>query len=316
MSGFSIDQQWRQQLVSPVAVLLGGRSSEREVSLQSGEAILSALQNSGIAAEAVDTKEDDWLLTVGKNFKHVFIALHGGDGEDGTVQGALQNIGVSYTGSSVAACALSMDKVRTKYMWKGMDFPSPEFCVLADQTDWQNVCNSFGKVVVKPATEGSSIGMAIVDTADELKSAYLNAKKYCGTVMAEQWIEGEEYTVSILGDRILPAIRLQTNNVFYDYEAKYLSDQTQYFIPCGLDVVVEKKLQALALQAFESVGGSGWGRVDFMSDKNGNFYLLEVNTVPGMTSHSLVPMAAKAEGISFEQLVEEILRLSVIEHKG
>jgi D-alanine-D-alanine ligase len=306
------DSQWRQKLQTPVAVLLGGRSAEREISLQSGAAVMAALAANNIPAVAVDTQSDNWLEQVASQYRHSFIALHGGDGEDGTVQGALENIGVSYTGSGVLASALAMDKVRSKYLWQGMGLPTPQFAELNDDSDWSGIIAGFGKVIVKPAREGSSIGMAIANNAEELAAAYQAARQYAGAVMVEQWVQGAEFTVSVLGQQALPAIRLETDHVFYDYDAKYIANDTRYLCPCGLTEAQEQQLKKLALQAFDSVDCRGWGRVDFMQDQQGRFYLLELNTVPGMTSHSLVPMAAKAAGLSFDALVTEILRLSVV----
>jgi D-alanine-D-alanine ligase len=302
---------WAEQLTTPVAVLLGGNSAEREVSLQSGAAIVAALQKLGIAVEAIDTAEPGWLQRVENNFAHVFIALHGAEGENGTVQGALQMLGVSYTGSGVMASALAMDKLRTKLLWQGMGFPTPAFVRLSADSDWESIIKHWGEAIVKPASEGSSIGMSRVSSAAELKAAYEQAARYDSNVIAEQWISGAEFTVAVLGDSALPVIRLETDNSFYDYEAKYLSEQTRYLCPCGLDAEAEQHLQKLALHAFNSLGCKTWGRVDFMQDSQGDFYALEVNTVPGMTSHSLVPMAAKAAGLEFDQLVARILALSL-----
>lgn len=301
----------KETLTTPVAVLLGGCSQEREVSLDSGEAILKALTQQGIDAVAVDTAADDWLQNVVANYKHCFIALHGKQGEDGTVQGALEMLGVSYTGSGVLASALGMDKLRTKQLWQGIGFPTPAFETLSADSDWQGIIDRWGEAMVKPSCEGSSIGMARVNNAEQLKAAYEHAADFDERVLAEQWVTGAEYTVAILNGRALPAIGLETDNYFYDYDAKYKSDDTRYLCPCGLSEDKEQELQSLALEAFSSVGCKGWGRVDFMQDKQGQFYALEVNTVPGMTSHSLVPMAAKAAGIDFESLVAEILKDSV-----
>ncbi len=311
MSAVQTTTDWHQKLTTPVAVLLGGRSAERAISLQTGQAVLEALRSSGIAAEPVDTAEDNWLQTVMQQYRHTFIALHGGDGEDGTVQAILHNLGISYTGSGMGASALAMDKVRSKYLWKGMGLPTPDFAVLRADSVWDELIQRFGQAIVKPASEGSSLGMSIASSAGELQAAYEQARQFQDSVLAEQWIEGPEYTVAILGQQALPSIRLETDNRFYDYEAKYVSDDTRYICPCGLDAGAEQVMQALAVDAFNSLGCSGWGRVDFMRDRAGRFYLLEVNTVPGMTSHSLVPMAARANGMSFEQLVEAILRLSL-----
>jgi D-alanine-D-alanine ligase len=311
MSSLSTDRQWLQYLQTPVAVLLGGNSAEREISLQSGAAVLQALHAQNIAAEAIDTADSNWLKTLKARFKNTFIALHGGDGEDGTVQAELEKINLSYTGSGVSASALAMDKLRCKELWQKMALPTAEFAQLQADTDWEAIIEQWGKVIVKPACEGSSIGMAIATTAQELQQAYQQASEFDGAVMVERWITGAEFTVAVLGDEALPVIRLETDNSFYDYEAKYISSDTRYICPCGLQPAEEQKLQQLAIAAFNSVGCCGWGRVDFMQDQQGNFYLLEVNTVPGMTSHSLVPMAAKAAGLEFDQLVAEILYLSV-----
>lgn len=307
-----LNDQWQQQLRSPVAVLLGGRSAEREISLQSGEAVLEALRSQRIAVEAIDTKDDGWLGVVAEKYQHTFIALHGGDGEDGTVQGVLDEVGITFTGSGVAASAMAMDKVRCKQLWQTMNLPTPAFIEANAQSDWSAIINRFGKAIVKPVSEGSSIGMAIASTAAELEAAFYSASEYGCAVMIEQWVQGQEFTVAILGKQALPAIRLETDHGFYDYDAKYISDETRYICPCGLSDENEETLKELALSAFNSIGCEGWGRVDFMQDEKGNFFLLEVNTVPGMTSHSLVPMAAKAAGKTFESLVGEILQLSVV----
>jgi len=309
----NMNQSWHKTLQTPVAVLMGGNSAEREISLQSGNAVLKALIDQGIEASAIDTADPNWIHVVQKNFAHTFIALHGVGGEDGTVQGALQMLGVSYTGSGVMASALAMDKLRTKQLWQGIGLPTPNFSILSETSDFAGMVSQWGEVIVKPSHEGSSIGMSRAASADDLRKAYLTAKHYDQSVLAEQWIEGAEFTVAILGDKALPAIRLETDHSFYDYDAKYLADDTRYICPCGLSAEKEKLLQQLALLAFESVGCQGWGRVDFMQNVQGEFLLLEVNTVPGMTGHSLVPMAAKAMGLSFQSLVAEILRLSLSE---
>lgn len=311
MSNDPIDKALKASLQSPVAVLYGGSSAEREVSLESGAAVLAALSNLGIDAEGIDTRDGSWIARMGKEFQHAFIALHGGEGEGGTVQAILQGLGVTFTGSDVAASALAMDKIRSKYLWQGMRLPTPGFDILTASTDWKSCVERHGKVMVKPASEGSSIGMSIATTAAELEEAYRAASQFHGPVMAERLVEGAEFTVAILGETALPAIRLETDNTFYDYEAKYLSEETRYICPCGLTGKKEKEIRALALEAFDALGCRGWGRADFMQDKKGNFYLLEVNTVPGMTSHSLVPMAARAAAIDFDSLVARILQLSL-----
>lgn len=303
--------QWRQQIKGTVAVLYGGNSAEREVSLDSGRAVFDALQKSNIAAALVDTRDADWWRRFPGEFAHAFIVLHGPGGEDGTVQGLLETLGVSYTGSGVLASALAMDKLRTKHLWRGIGLPTPEFEVLTAQTDFAALIARWQTVVVKPAQEGSSIGMAKVSSAADLEAAYHKASGFAGAVLVERCISGPEYTIAMLGDRVLPPIRLETDNVFYDYEAKYISNDTRYFCPCGLPEDKERELKELAVAAFNSVGCRGWGRADVMQDADGKFYLLELNTVPGMTSHSLVPMAARAAGLDFERLVVEILRLSL-----
>ena len=309
----SLTADWRRALQGPVAVLLGGRSAEREVSLQSGAAVVDGLRAQNIDAVAVDTGEAGWLSELIKNYRHCFIALHGVGGEDGTVQGALETAGISYTGSGVLASALAMDKVRSKKLWRGIGLPTPDFSLLNSQDDCLGLIEKWGQVIIKPACEGSSIGMSIASTQDELVKAYLAAKEFDRNVMAEKIITGAEFTVAVLADRTLPPIRLETDHVFYDYDAKYISNNTRYILPCGLSSDKESELRQLALKAFNSIGCSGWGRVDVMQNLQGEFYLLEVNTVPGMTSHSLVPMAAKADGQEFGPLVEEILRLSLLE---
>ncbi|MEH6580417.1 MAG: D-alanine--D-alanine ligase [Halioglobus sp.] len=299
-----------QSLVSrPMAVLLGGRSAEREVSLQSGAAVLAALQGLGCNVRSVDPADPDWIAQLGE-VSFVFNALHGPGGEDGVMQGALEALGINYTGSGVLGSALAMDKKRSKQLWQGIGVPTGGFVTLAADTDWQEVIARFGKVFVKPACEGSSIGMACASNAAELEAAFVTAADYEGEVIAEQFIDGPEYTVAVLGSESLPSIRLETENEFYDYEAKYLSDDTLYHCPSGLSDEDEKQLSQLALEAFESLACSGWGRVDFMRDSDGTFYVLEVNTIPGMTSHSLVPMAAAVAGMDMMGLVQRIVEHS------
>lgn len=296
-----------------IAVLFGGNSAEREISLRSGDAVLKALASAGADVIGIDTGDDIVKALQTQKFDRAFIALHGPGGEDGKVQGFLECMNVPYSGSGVLASALCMDKKRTKQLWQGMGLPTAVFCSLDSNTDWQQAMELLqGEAMVKPAHEGSSIGMSRVASAEELKSAYFEAAKYDGSVIAEQFITGAEYTVAILNGEALPPIRLQPNSSFYDFKAKYQANDTQYLCPCGLDDEQEQVLKTLALQAFEAVGAKGWGRVDVMADTEGNFYLLEVNTVPGMTSHSLVPMAAKAAGISFEELVARIAATSLV----
>ncbi|RLQ23729.1 D-alanine--D-alanine ligase [Seongchinamella sediminis] len=292
-----------------IAVLLGGTSAEREVSLQSGRTVSDALQSLGYSVRDVDPAEADWMARL-EGVGFVFNALHGPGGEDGTMQGALAALGIPYTGSGVLGSALAMDKRRSKQLWQGIGIATGGFELLAADTDWQAVIDRLGKVFVKPACEGSSLGMAPARDADELRQAYHNALGYSGGVLAEKFIDGPEYTVAILGDQALPSIRMETDNEFYDYEAKYLSDDTSYHCPSGLDAAAEREVGELALAAFRSLGCEGWGRVDTMRDSDGRFYVLEVNTIPGMTSHSLVPMAAREAGMDVPALVERILQLA------
>lgn len=300
-----------------VAVLYGGVSSERAVSLQSGLAISEGLQNLGLDVTAIDIGHDAIAQLEQAAPEYAFIALHGGAGEDGCMQALLEYLQIPYTGSGVGSCAHAMDKLRCKYLWRGMDLPTPEFAVLSGRSDFAELLVQLGgAVMVKPASEGSSIGMAPARSAEEFKQAYLNAAKYDSCVIAERLIRGKEYTVAVLGDQVLPSIELQTDHSFYDYDAKYIADDTRYICPSDLPEDREAQLRALAKNAFDSLGCQGWGRVDVMADDDGNFYLLEVNTVPGMTSHSLVPMAAKAAGLDFDQLVGEILLHSMQRARG
>ena len=292
-----------------VAVLLGGNSAEREVSLRSGQAVLNALQNSGIDAIAFDPQSRSLWELKELNVDRVFIALHGRGGEDGTVQGALEFMNLPYTGSNVLGSALAMDKVRCKHLFKSAGLSTAPYTVVDAKKgfDAAAIMDEFKKVMVKPSHEGSSIGMAQASTTQELEDALANAFKFDNQVLVEQWITGREFTITVLGDDVQPVIEMTTPNGFYDYQAKYQSNTTQYHCPADLSEQDTKYLQAISLDAFDLVGASGWGRVDAMQDEQGNFYLLEVNTVPGMTEKSLVPMAAKANGASFEQLVVRIL---------
>lgn len=297
-----------QQDFGRVAVLFGGTSAEREVSLVSGQAVLSALQQAGVNAEAFDPATRN--ISEIKAYDRAFIVLHGRGGEDGTMQGALELLGVPYTGSGVLASALGMDKTRTKQLWLGCGLPTPPYARLNANTDFSQVVADLGlPLMVKPAREGSSIGMRKVETLEDLQPAYAFAAQYDSEIIAEKWVTGKEYTIVLLGEKALPVIRLQPHQShgFYDFDAKYKANDTQYLCPCGLSVEDEQALQTLALQAFDKVGAKGWGRIDAMRDEQGNFWLLEVNTVPGMTDHSLVPMAARAAGLSFQQLVLSIL---------
>jgi D-alanine-D-alanine ligase len=294
-----------------VAVLLGGKSAEREVSLKSGGMVLAALRKKGIDAHPFDPKERDVQELVKERFARVFIALHGRFGEDGTVQGVLEWLGIPYTGSGVLASALAMDKVRTKRLWAAEGLPTAPYEVLTGETNLGAVAKRLGvPLFVKPASEGSSVGMSKVRAAGELEEAYALAVNYDRVVIAEKFIDGAELTVGIVGERVLPIIRIETPREFYDYEAKYIANDTRYLIPCGLSDKKEKELQALSLKAFRALGCRGWGRVDLMLDKRGRPFLLEVNTSPGMTDHSLVPMAARAVGISYEDLCLKVLALA------
>ena len=296
-----------------VAVLYGGLSAEREVSLKSGGAVLDALLRRGVDAHGVDLVDSSVLeqLKAG-GFARVFIALHGRGGEDGVIQGALETLGLPYTGSGVLGSALGMDKVRCKQLWQAIGLPTPGFLVLEDEADLELVEARLGfPVMIKPAHEGSSIGMSKVERATELQAAWRAATQFDRAVLAETWITGAEYTAAILGEQGLPLIRLETPRAFYDYDAKYRANDTRYHCPCGLPEGQEQELIRLAQRAFRAVAASGWGRVDLMCDSAGAPYLIEVNTVPGMTDHSLVPMAARAAGIDFEALVLRILEHSL-----
>ena len=295
-----------------VAVLYGGTSSEREISLLTGAAIIQALELLGVETVAIDIKENALDAIAKANVDRAFIALHGPGGEDGTLQGALEYLKIPYTGSGVMASALAMDKLRCKQLWKGIGLATTDFAALNQDTDWQATMNQLGgSVVVKTACEGSSVGMSIAKSAQQLEQAWQLAVQYDAKVLAEPQLTGDEYTVAILDGKALPSIRIQANATFYDYEAKYNSDKTEYFCPSGLDVEREKELAQLSIDAFNSIDGRGWGRVDVMADQNGRFNLLEVNTVPGMTSHSLVPMAGLAAGLKFEDVVCAILEGSL-----
>jgi len=292
-----------------VAVLMGGWSAEREISLISGKAVLQALQAQGVDAHAIDVTHNIAKVLLEEKFDSAFIILHGRGGEDGSMQGLLETMAIPYTGSSVLGSALAMDKLRTKQVWQASGLPTPEYVVLESEDDCKRALNDLGlPMIVKPVLEGSSIGMSKVEQEDELVPAWKIASACKGEVIAERWITGKEYTAAILGERVLPMIRLVTPHKFYDYAAKYTANDTQYLCPCGLDAKVEQGFAELVMKAFRAVAASGWGRVDFMVDENGKAWLIEVNTVPGMTDHSLVPMAAKQAGISFEQLVMQILQ--------
>ncbi|MDF3012199.1 MAG: D-alanine--D-alanine ligase [Cellvibrio sp.] len=301
-----------------VGVLYGGLSAEREISLQSGAAVIAALVEAGIDHVAIDVGDNIIADIEAANIDRAFLILHGPGGEDGRMQALLEFLNIPYTGSDVASSALAMDKLRTKQLWRGVDIngqqglPTPEFAVLTKGSDFPRVlANLGGEVMVKPANEGSSIGMSRVNNAAALQAAFETAAQYQGDVLVEQLIVGGEYTIAILDGEALPPIKLETNHSFYDFNAKYIAEDTRYICPCGLSPEKEQELKTLALNAFNTVGCRGWGRVDVMADAQQNFYLLEVNTAPGMTSHSLVPMAAKAVGLSFTELVLTILRASL-----
>lgn len=293
-----------------VAVLLGGRSAERSISLESGAAVLEALAAAGVDAQAFDPAERPLAELAG--FDRAFIALHGRYGEDGTVQGALELMGVPYTGSGVLASALSMDKWRSKLIWRAAGLPTPECELLGADSDGEAIAARLGlPLFVKPAAQGSSIGVSKVKRAEDLPAAYAAAADHDSVVLAERGIDGGEYSVPILDGRALPALAIEPAAEFYDYEAKYLRDDTRYRCPCGLEPQAEAALARLAVTAFELLGGRGWGRVDLMLDREGAPWLIEANTVPGMTSHSLVPMAARAAGMSFQELCLRILATSL-----
>lgn len=304
----------QQNNISPkafgkVAVLMGGWSSERPISLKSGHAVLSALQQRGVDAHGIDVQRETVLQQLEQgHFDRVFIVLHGPGGEDGVIQGALEILGLPYTGSGVAASALAMDKLRTKQILQSVGLPTPQYMLLDRDTDLNYVIAELGlPLIVKPALEGSSIGMTKVEDENKIHDAYALAAQFAGGVFAEQWITGKEYTIAILGSEALPVIRLETPHKFYDYDAKYFANDTKYHCPCGLLPEQEAQLQRLAMAAFNSIGAKGWGRVDILSDQSGKPYVIELNTVPGMTDHSLVPMAARVRGIEFDELVCRIL---------
>jgi D-alanine-D-alanine ligase len=294
-----------------VAVLMGGRSAEREISLISGNAVLAGLQRKGVDAYGIDVSFDICHKLGSGQFDRAFVVLHGRGGEDGEIQGFLQAINLPYTGNGVTASVLSMNKRISKNNWIQQGLPTAGFEAVTATTDVAELVKRLGlPLIIKPVNEGSSIGMSKVNTEQQLSEAIDLALQYDADVIAEQWIQGEEYTVAILDGEALPAIRLKTPREFYDYEAKYQSNTTEYLCPCGLDSQSEEQMQQLAVQAFNGLGMSGWGRVDFMRDGAGQFYLLEANSVPGMTDHSLVPMAAKQAGMEFDDLVWRILETS------
>lgn len=291
-----------------VAVLFGGKSAEREVSLDSGNAVLEALLRSGVQAEAFDPKHRSVTELV--NYDRAFIVLHGRGGEDGQIQGTLEWLDVPYTGTGVQGSAIGMDKIKTKQIWQGTDLPTAPYRIINKDSNIDEIVDSLGlPVIIKPVHEGSSIGMSKVEKKEDFAQAIAKATEHDAIVMAEKWITGCEYTIVVLNGEALPVIRLEPPKdvAFYDYDAKYQRNDVQYGIPSGLSESDENQLQQLTLRAFQAVGASGWGRVDAMQDQQGNFWLLEINTVPGMTSHSLVPKAAKAVGVGFDELCVAIL---------
>ncbi len=294
--------------IGKVAVLLGGHSAEREVSLKSGSAVLAALQRQGVEAFAFDPAKRNVFELKAEGVERVFIALHGRGGEDGTLQGALELMGIPYTGSGVMASAISMDKWRTKMIWQANKIPTPRYAILSAQTAWDEVVADLGlPIFVKPGCEGSSVGATKVMRAEELPAAFELAAKHDSLVLAEQFIAGAELTVPFLGDRVLPIVHIEAPGGNYDFQHKYISNDTVYRCPSGLPAALESHIQALVLKSAQVLGCRGWGRVDVMLNEKQEPYLLEMNTAPGMTDHSLVPMSARAVGISFEALCLEIL---------
>ena len=295
-----------------VAVLFGGWSGEREVSLKSGNAVLQGLQRRGVDAHGIDADRDVLEKLAAGQFDRVFIVLHGRGGEDGVMQGALEVLGLPYTGSKVLGSALGMDKLRAKRLWLNVGLPTPEFRVVDERTDLPALARDLKlPLIIKPAHEGSSLGVARVAHVDELAAACQAARALDSVVLAERCIQGSEYTVTIIGEDVMPVVRIETPHAFYDYQAKYFANDTRYLCPCGLEPLHEQTMQALAMQAFQTLGCSGWGRVDFMRDEQGQPWLIEVNTVPGMTDHSLAPMAARQAGIEFDELVWKILETTL-----
>lgn len=292
-----------------VAVLMGGTSAERPVSLKSGAGVLAALRRQGVDAHAFDPA--DQPLDALKGYDRAFIALHGRYGEDGTIQGALDLMGIPFTGPGVMASAVGMDKFRTKLIWQAVGLPVPEYAMLSADANFTEVEEQLGlPLFVKPVREGSSIGVSMVTREGGLRAAWQEAARHDSLVIAESGVMGGEYTVAIVGDQALPVIKIEPATGFYDYDAKYLRDDTRYLCPCGLPKDKEAEVQAGALKAFQVLGGKGWGRVDFLMDQEGRHYFLEVNTSPGMTDHSLVPMAARVAGMDYDELVLKVLTLA------
>lgn len=295
-----------------VAVLMGGVAAEREVSLRSGQAITQALQSAGVDAHGLDVTRLEQLVEISQTYDRAFIALHGRWGEDGQVQAILQSLGMPFTGSQMAASALAMDKLRTKWLWRGAGLSTPDFVQVSQfqPLDLENFNLAF-PLIVKPCHEGSSIGMRKVYSLEELQQAVEFAQEYDSEVLIEQWVTGREFTVGVLNGRVLPTIELKTTHDFYDYSAKYQSNDTQYICPCELSQDLQAQIDQLVLRGFDVIGAKGWGRMDLLVDDNHQAWLIELNTVPGMTDHSLVPKAAKVMGLSFEELVVEILKTSL-----
>jgi len=295
-----------------VAVIMGGESAEREISLESGRAVHSAFLKIGIDSHMIDYQKNSFKQLINDNFDRVFLALHGRGGEDGTVQKELESVGLPYTGSDASSSALAMDKIKSKSIWRDGGLATPNSIEINKNSNWDNVVEQVGlPVMVKPVREGSSFGAAKVEKKENLFSAWSNASQFDERVMAESWVEGSEYTVPILDEMVLPIIKLETKREFYNYDAKYNDSNTKYICPCGLDKVFESSIGEVSKKACQLLGVSGWSRVDLMIDSNEQEWLIEVNTIPGMTSHSLVPMSAKKAGISFEQLVTQILATSL-----
>ena len=291
---------------------MGGRSAEREISLQTGAAILAALRRQGVDAWEIDAGETVVSDLVGGGFDRVFNALHGRGGEDGVIQGTLEALNLPYTGSGVLGSALSMDKLRCKWIWQRLGLPTPDFTLVRSEDDLETAAQKLGfPLMLKPVHEGSSLGAARVGARDDLQRAWVNASRYDDDIICERWMPGGDYTVGILHGHALPAIKIETEREFYDYQAKYLDDDTRYLCPCGLPQELEAELAGLALQAFDAIGAGGWGRVDILLDENRRPSLIDVNTVPGMTGHSLVPMAAGRTGLDFDNLVLRVLDTSL-----
>ena len=291
---------------------MGGRSAEREISLQTGAAILAALRRKGVDAHEIDAGETVVSDLVEGGFDRVFNALHGRGGEDGVIQGALEALNLPYTGSGVLGSALSMDKVRCKWIWQRLGLPTPDFTLVRSEQDLDAAARELGfPLMLKPVHEGSSLGASRVGAREDLLRAWINASRYDDDIICERWMPGGDYTVGILHGHALPAVRIETDREFYDYQAKYLDNDTRYLCPCGLPQELEAELAGLALQAFDAIGAGGWGRVDIMLDENQRPGLIDVNTVPGMTGHSLVPMAASRTGLDFDKLVLRVLDTSM-----